>query len=69
MDIIQSQTNQKNAYSQFAKIYDLILSSPEMSFAKIKALGEDGLPMKNVFILESAQREGFLIVVNCDDLG
>jgi hypothetical protein len=40
-----------------------------MSFAKIKALGEDGLPMKNVFILESAQREGFLIVVNCDDLG
>jgi hypothetical protein len=40
-----------------------------MSFAKIKAIGEDGQPMKNVFVLESAKREGFLIVVNCDDLG
>lgn len=40
-----------------------------MSFAKIKAFNEEGKMLNKVFVLESVKREGFLIVVDYDDLG
>lgn len=55
--------------SAFSKIYDIILNSPDLSFAKVKALDANSAQMKNLFIFENAKREVFLVLVDSEDLG
>jgi hypothetical protein len=55
--------------SAFSKIYDIILNSPDLSFAKVRALDENSAQMKNLFIFENAKREVFIVLVDSEDLG